>query len=303
MTAPDWLHIGSGKSGSTSLAVYLAEHPQIYVSPMKEPGYFLAPGKPPRYSGPIDEARVNQTKVWEPDRYADLFAGRRPGQLAGELSQAYLTSPVAPAAVRNHNPDARIIAVLRHPADRAFSAWAACRRAGSEPLDTFEAAMAAEPQRIADGWAPLWWHVERGWYARGLRRWLEHFPREQIRVWLYEDLRADPVALTREVFEFLGVDPEFVPSTQKHHNVGLVPRSRRLQRFVGTPSAARHAIGRFVPPSWRAPIASRVLLANERRLEFDPRTRRELTARYRPDIEELGELIGRDLSAWLSDGR
>lgn len=299
MTAPDWIHVGSGKSGSTSLAVYLAQHPELYVSPVKEPRHFISPGTRPTFTGPFDEERVNRPMVWDTAAFADLFEGRLPGQRAGELSQSYLGWPDAPRAVHAHNPDTRILAVLRQPADRAFSSWAAHRRDGFEPLSTFETALDAEEQRIADGYAPIWWYAERGWYGRHLRRWLDVFPADQVKVWIYEDLKADPTGLTREVFEFLGVDPTFVPEMDKHHNVSLVPRSQRLHRFVRNPGRGRRTLGRLIPTSWRAPIAARVMGINQRRLAFDPATRRTLTQRYRSDIVELGELLDRDLSAWL----
>lgn len=297
--APDWLHIGSGKSGSTSLSVYLAQHPQLFVSPVKEPRHFLSPGVRPSFTGPSDEERVNQSLVWDPEAYRQLFDGRSEGQLAGELSQTYLGWPSAPAAVRAHNPDARMLAVLRHPAERAFSSWAAHRRDGFERVTSFEEALAQEEQRLADGWGPIWAYTERGRYADALTRWYEHFPPDQIRVWLYEDLRSDLDGLLRGAFEFLGVDPAFRPSTDKQHNVSLVPRSQRLSRFVTVRSGPRRMAGKLVPPRWRAPVARRVIGLNQRRLTFDPATRRELTERFRPDIERLQELLGRDLSAWL----
>ncbi len=298
-TAPDWIHIGSGKSGSTSLANYLRQHPQLFVSPVKEPRHFLSPGRPPAFTGPSDEERVNVPLVWDPVAYAELFAGRRPGQLAGEASQTYLCWSDAPAAIRAHNPDTRIVAVLRQPADRAFSAWSAHRRDGFETLKTFEEAAAAEEDRIAEGYAPIWWYVERGWYGRALSRWYEHFPADQIRVWIYEDIRRDLAGLVRELCEFLGVDPTVKLEMDKAHNVSLVPRSNRLDTFVTRPTSARRAMGRIVPKSWRAPLASRVLAVNRRRLTFDPTTRRDLTRRYEPDIGVLSGLIGRDLSSWL----
>lgn len=297
--APDWIHIGSGKSGSTSLATYLRQHPQLFVSPVKEPRHFLSPGRRPAFTGPADEERVNEPLVWDRAAYAELFAGRRPGQLAGEASQTYLAWPDAPAAIRAHNPDTRIVAVLRQPADRAFSAWSAHRRDGFEALETFEEAVAAEEDRIAAGYAPIWWYVARGWYGRDLTRWYEHFPADQIRVWIYEDIRRDLPGLVRELCEFLGVDPGVELVMDKAHNVTLVPRSRRLDGFVARPTPARRAVGRLVPKGWRAPLASRVLAANRRRLTFDPATRRDLTRRYRPDIEVVADLIGRDLSVWL----
>jgi hypothetical protein len=296
---PDWIHIGSGKSGSTSLAKYLSAHPQLFVSPVKEPRHFVSPDVRPTFRGPSDEERVNRPMVWRSADYDDLFAERQPGQLAGELSQTYLGWPGAPAAVKARNPDTRIVAVLRHPADRAFSSWSAHRRDGFERLRTFEEAAAAEQQRIADGYSPIWWYTERGWYGRFVEDWLEHFPRGHVRVWIYEDMKADPLKLIRELLEFLGVDPTVELDTDKHHNVSMVPRSRRLDELVRTPSALRRTLGKVVPERLHAPLAQKVIGANDRRLVFDPDTRRTLTRRYRPDIERLAELLDRDLSVWL----
>jgi hypothetical protein len=296
---PDWIHIGSGKSGSTSLAVYLAQHPQLYISPVKEPRHFISPDVAPTFSGPSDEERVNQQMVWRTPDYQALFAERGAGQLAGELSQSYLGWPAAPAAVRAANPDTRIVAVLRHPADRAFSSWAAHRRDGFEPLRRFEDAVAAEEERRESGYSPIWWYTERGWYGRHLESWLEHFPADQVRVWIYEDLRDDLPGFLREFLDFLGVDPDVELQTDKQHNVSMVPRSHRLDRLVRKPGGLRHTFGLVVPRRYRAQLAQKVIGVNDRRLQFDPDTRSELTRQYRPDILRLGELIGRDLSVWL----
>lgn len=299
MTTPDWLCIGSGKAGTTSLAVYLAEHPELFVCPVKEPRHFLSVGERSTYTGPTDEERVNVPLVHDIRRYEELFANRRPDQRAGELSQAYLGSPGVADAIYARNPEMRLFAVLRHPADRAFSSWSAHRRDGFETETSFEQAIADEPERIAAGWSPIWWYTERGWYGRHLARWFAIFPRDQLRVWLYEDLARDPREMLQQVFEFLGVDPTFEPVMKKHHNVSLVPRSHRLSQFVRHPSRARRAVGRLVPGRLRAATAGRVLTLNERRLTFDPATRRRLVEQYAPDIEKLGGLIDRDLSHWL----
>jgi hypothetical protein len=196
------------------------------------------------------------------------------------------------------NPDVRVFAVLRQPADRAFSSWTAHRRDGLEPLG-FEQAVEAEPARIAAGWSPLWWYVERGWYGRHLARWFEVIPAAQRRVWLYEDVTRDAPRFMRELFDFLDVDPAFEPEMDKRHNVSLVPRSHRLSRLVRRPSRTRRALGMVVPRGLRASTASRILSVNERRLTFDPAVRRRLVDQYRPDIEQLARLLDRDLSSWL----
>jgi hypothetical protein len=279
--------------------VYLGQHPELFVSRVKEPRHFLSPGTRPHFTGPRDEELVNAPLVWNPSDYASLFADCGDHQHAGDLSQTYLGFPGTAEAVRAYHPDMRIIAVLRHPVERAFSSWSAHRRDGYEPLRSFEEAIDAEEDRIASGWAPIWWYTERGWYGRALTSWYEQFPKDQIKVWLYDDVRRDLFGLLRETYEFLGVDPSFVADVAKEHNVSLVPRSQRLDRFVRSPSDARRAIGRLVPSSWRAAVGARVLAANRRRLTLAPDTRRRLLDRYRGDLHVLGELLDRDLSGWL----
>ena len=119
-------------------------------------------------------------------------------------------------------PDARIVAVLRNPVERAFSKYLQMRRDRAEPLDQFAAAVAAEAKRKGEGWAPTWLYMDRGFYSRQLKPYLELFERRQIHVILYEDLRHDPKGCLREIFAFLQVDPDIEVDTGQHHNVSAV---------------------------------------------------------------------------------
>jgi hypothetical protein len=134
-----------------------------------------------------------------------------------------------------------------------------------------------------------------------LRRYFDLFPAEQIRVWLYEDLRANAAAVVRDVFRFLGVDDAFTPDTSLAHNRSGVPRSERAIRLLNRPNPLRSALRALLPSDARRRIRIRLqdlLLAKPPSL--DPVVRRDLVASYREDVLALGRLIGRDLSHWLA---
>ena len=123
MTAglPDFLVVGAPKSGTTSLYRYLEGHPDVYLSPVKEPRYFAFPDTPPRFVGP-GAKDLNREIVWREDDYRALFAGRQPHHRAGgEASATYLWAPGAAERIARTVPESRLIAILRQPADRAFS--------------------------------------------------------------------------------------------------------------------------------------------------------------------------------------
>lgn len=208
---PNFLIIGAAKSGTTSLYHYLDQHPQVFMSPMKGPRFFAMEGRRPAFTGPQDDV-VNGRTITTAEDYVDLFRAVTNQRAIGEASDWYLSSAEAPERIYKYLPNVRLIAVLRQPADRAFSSYMHFARNGFEPL-SFEDALAAEDARIANGWSPLFAHRGRGYYATQLKRYFARFDREQIRVYLYDDLQRDPAVLVRDIFTFLGVNTDFRPTT------------------------------------------------------------------------------------------
>jgi hypothetical protein len=302
--APDFLMIGSGKSGSTSVYDYLGQHPEIFTSPVKEPGYFACDGAPAPWR-PVKQDRGSIARlVHDPAAYQALFAEAPDGTHRGESSQIYLAVPGTAERVKAQSPDVRLFAILRDPVDRAYSAYVASCRDGLEPLRSFEAVVEAEPARRRDGWGPYYWHVERGMYGRHLSRWYEVFPRSQLRVWLYDDLRADTPGTMRAIFEHLGVDPAFTPVTAQRHNPGAVPRWNALNRVVSNPNRLRHRIGALVPRGSREAVVRWLRRANTAAPPpLDPATRRALQDRFADDLGVLEGVLDRDLSGWRADTR
>jgi hypothetical protein len=292
---PTFLIIGAGKSGTTSLYHYLRQHPDVYMSPVKEPLFFAFTGQRLTCAGPED-AKINSRAITSLDRYQALFR-EGTGRIAlGEASSAYLYYPAAAERIRRLVPDAKLIVILRCPADRAYSNYLHGLRIGSEPIGNFARALEAEPERIAAGWSHFYHYRAKGWYFRQLSHWMKLFPREQFLFILYEDLQQDPAQLMRTVFDFIGVDPNCPVDTGQKFNVSGRPLGIWLHHLIRRASP----VGQIVLPNWmRADLKRAVLRMSFSKSYMPPHIRQELMNEYAPDIAQLAELIGRDLSGWF----
>jgi len=298
---PDFFIIGAPKAGTTALYDTIKQHPDIYMSPVKEPHFFACEGKPPVFPGPLG-AYLQRYAIWEPRMYAQLFAGETNQRAVGEASPPYLYSPLAARRIRKNLPHSRIVVILRQPAERAYSNYQQMRQYAVEQVDTFDAALAEEEKRKQAGWIPWLFYRTNGFYHAPLSVWYDHFPRERIRVYLFEDWKERPQAMLRDLFGFLEVNQDFVPRIRRS-NVTLLPKSRRLHHWAMHPEGLDRRAP-FLPP-----IVRRAASATLRRIDtafnlappppLDPEIRARLTADYREDILKLQDLIGRDLSHWL----
>jgi hypothetical protein len=215
----------------------------------------------------------------------------------------YICVPGTAERIERYAPGSRVIALLRDPAERAYSAFLNAVRGGREPLRDFSAALREEECRIRENWAHVFRYRTRGLYYTQLKRYYEVFGAERIGVWLYEDLREDPVGVAQGVFRFLGVDDAFVPDASRRHNPASVPRSefaRRAIRFVNTKSPLD--VKKLIPPSSRAHRILQSTILTAQPPPLDAETRAWLVEGYREDVLRLEELIGRDLSTWLRTG-
>ena len=164
----------------------------------------------------------------------------------------------------------------------------------------FEEALAAEPARIADNWAPWWFDSDRGFYGRQLEHYFSVFPREQVLVLLYEDLLADVAGTLRKICAFANIDPTFEFDVSVRHNAAPVPRSPQLDRFIRRPNRLKRLMLAPVPSVIRKAVGRTVRDRNLQRATPTPAARERLIEEHRTDIGRLQELIGRDLSAWLT---
>jgi hypothetical protein len=301
MTAvlPNFMIIGAAKCGTTSLYHYLGQHREIYLSRIKEPKYFALAGQRVSYGGPGDQEDMEKHSVRCASTYAELFRDARPGQAVGEASTLYLYDTNAARRIRDAIPDVRLIAVLRNPAERAYSNFLYMIRRGNEPLRDFGLALAEEERRIAQQWMPTWHYRRRGLYAEQLRRYRACFRPDQLKIYLYEDFTARPQALIADICRFLGVNDRFAPELSARHNVSGRPRSERLHRFMARSGGIKTWVRSCLPAPAARAVAARVRRLNLAHPPMPSTIRRQLVDYYRADIRELETLLNRDLSVWL----
>lgn len=294
---PDFLLIGTAKAGTTALFKALARHPDIFVPSEKEPRYFAFAGKRPDFVGP--GKRVGNTVVSSTTAYLDLFRQCPRGKVTGEASTVYLFSDEAPQNAFNAIPKARILVLLRHPVDRAYSQWLHLLQEGMEPENDFESAWNLGESRLAEGWPHIYGYRERGFYGRQLKSWLDRFPREQVCVLYYEDWLERPAEFLAAVLRHVGVDDSFVPTVTRENVSSRQPRWKWLHHHMVDDNAIRRWAQRHLPLGIRDLITqtvTRVNLKSGPRLE--PKVRVRLSAEFEDDIQLLESLTGDDLSRW-----
>ena len=291
MTMPNFLIIGAMKSGTTALYYYLEQHPQIFMSPVKEPNFFCSGNENTSKPDAVADIRV----------YERLFARVSNEKAYGEASHCYLYEPKAVERIKSCIPEARLIAILRNPVDRAYSHFLHMVRNGTEPVVDFsqvlqEEATVAYRANFQD-------YVGRGLYHKQLIRYFDAFNEDQIKIYLYEDLSNAATYTLRDIFRFLEVDAEFVPNISLKHNVSGHPKNKTLDRLLRKQGPVKDALKLYLPAKlrWRLsrPYDTLKKLNLTKPPDMEPEIRQQLIEIYREDILKLQELIKRDLSQWL----
>ena len=291
----DFLIIGAQKSGTTSLFAYMASHPQLYMPPEKESPFFS------------DDEKVARGWQWY---IAEYFGDAPPDRLWGKATPQYMIYPGVPERIKATLPDVKLIAVLRHPVERAYSDYRMNVQRGYEKRD-FETAVyeLLQPEALAEARARparANTYLTSGEYGRILAAYCELFPRENISVFFTEELRQKPEWVLRSIFEFLGVDSTYVPP-----NLGAVYRkggSRRRLPGLDYRHLKEVRFLRLFLPVWHALLPMKVRrrfwywldlwnVAPDKKSEQmpTPSVKERLATHYEADMKHLASLIGREV--------
>jgi len=294
---PTFLVIGAARSGTTALYTYMKQHPEIFMSQRKEPNFFAFENEVLDYTGPgADYINNSINNLLD---YRRLFEGASNKRAAGEASPLYLYSEKAPARIRHHLPDVKLIAILRNPIEQAFSHFLYAKRQMLEPLEDFVCALEAERERKRQRWLPLFQYSQFPKYCQQLQRYYALFPERQIRVYSYEEFNGNPESVLKDIYAFLGVDTDHVSDFSYRPNAGGIPKSRVLQDIVMQPNLVPGWVGRLIPATMKRRIRDVVSDRNLQKPEFPEAARDFLTKELREDILMLQILLKRDFSSWL----
>ena len=302
---PDFFIVGAAKSGTTSLAKYLAEHPDIYIPPEKELHFFAFAGEKPIY---YNEHILGPVLITDFDEYCKYFENVETNKILGEASVTYLYKSLVDKVLMNissiykeKKSDLKILIILRNPVDRAFSQYTT-RLFQRENLPFLEACNKWS-ERNKNNWSIAYDYIGFSLYYEAVKKYMENF--KFVKVFLYEDLKDKPLETIQEAYEFLGIDAEYIPlNIGKKYNVSKVPKNKLYW----------NAYSFFVSKNPLKPIAKKVLpnklidIIKEKvdtKLFYKPKldkiSKRNLQDFFREDILKLQELIGRDLNHWLKE--
>lgn len=267
----DFIGLGAQKSGTSWAYACLYEHPEI-CAPIKEIHFFSRP-------------RFAKGKEW----YEDHFNRCTDGKLKGEFSTSYLYSAETPARIKDYYPQAKLIAILRNPVDRAYSQYRNSIKSGEIPETVSFERFKADEKSV----------LEQGFYAEQLKRYFDLFPKEQLLVLIYEDIRKDPEAFMRGIYQFLGVNDSFKASMlQSEINIARTPRLVLIDRLMHHSSELLRKAGldRFVHVVRKAGLPELVRSFNTKKVPEAHFDRENLRRLFSKDTTVLSAMLERDLN-------
>ena len=294
---PNFIIIGAMKSATTSLYTYIKQHPDIFMTKVKEPMFFNNFQQENNYN--ILGSKSNKSTTLE--EYLAMFKDAKNEKAIGEASPAYIYNENAPYLIKEHLPDVKIIAILRQPTDRAYSNFLHTKRADRENVNSFEQAIKIEKERISDNWSPLYHYIQKGFYSVQLKRYYNLFPKENIKVYLFEDVVKNPKETLKDIFKFLNVDENIEIDVSKKSNVSGTPKG--ILGFILKKMRYYNLMPKFVISDYLPTFIINLLFKSVYKdtEKLDSVLRKELTDKYyREEILKLEKLIDRDLSNWLS---
>ena len=286
---PSFLIIGAAKCGTTTLYNYLKEHPQVAMCQVKEPRFFAFQDAPPDSEDPIMAG-----SICDPEVYRHAFTVNTLTRVTGEASPIYLSHPQAYRAIHAHNSEMKLIAVLRDPAERAFSHFLMSQRQGFEPEKDFVRAMGTPVVQLGN-WRRKRPYVPYSKYGRGLERFLSVFPRSQLLVLFSQDLNREPDRTLCKLTGFLDIDPHDSISPRRD-NVGYAVRRPGLERLIR--QANQFGVTRLMPTSLKSTMRGMLRKSNKTERRMTPQERRAALDFLISDIEETERLLGVDLATW-----
>jgi hypothetical protein len=284
--------IGAPKCGTTSLKFYLSQHPEICSHQQPEMMYFT------------DDSIYAQGYQRSFERYfGDGCRGKR--ILAKNVGIMYL--PYGLNRLRDHNADLQIIISLRHPVERAYSAYWYARRRGWENLQTFEEGIQADPSRFNNDviLARNCTYIDRSVYIKYLAYVYQEFNKDQVHIFLLDDIKFNPEKICESIYGFVGLPSTSISNYKRRINPAALPRYQSMTWLLSSrnplPTTLRRSVRRLIPDRLGDNLRKKALEANE--IEFSPpkmrdETRFRLIEYFKPYNRELSSLLGRDLSSW-----
>ncbi|MBP0021276.1 MAG: sulfotransferase [Cyanobacteria bacterium SBLK] len=293
MKLPTFLIIGVEKSGTTSIYNYLKQHPQVYMSPIKETNFLERDWE--------RDKSEKKAKIITFEAYRDLFKDATDEIAIGEASPNYLFHcKTSIPRIKQYVPNVKAIAILRDPVERAYSDYLMHIR---DAINFGKVKTLSEQVQFS---ARSSFTLRKGLYCEPVQHFFDNFGRDRVKICLYDDLSQNSETFMQDIYRFLEVDDRFNADTSQRAQTAAVPKNILVNRLIRTKNPVRSAIAPVLKlvfsQEMRDNIRKTLIRFNSQEKEAIPLTPEEkqmLQDYYREDILKLQDLLQRDLSAWL----
>jgi len=297
----DFFCVGVAKAGTTTLHELLSLQKNVSLPKRKETNYFSfgISGKP-AFTGPLDNSSVNEPTVTSLKEYINDFE-LEPGSLIGEVCPSYSLDGAA-ANISKHNPDAKIIILLREPVSRCFSNYQHLARDGREH-SSFEDALAAEDERLAEGWEWFWGLKRNSLYFKFVKEYIDTFGPDNVMIMLFDDFVKNQEQHITEVMDFIGLDSAdtvYVETSSNQSGV-VAGKWKHLHRILLSEGFLNTALRVIIPPKLRKKLGLLFKQFSTVKGDVSMETKSLLTSSFSADLDQLNTLIDGRVSKWIGD--
>ncbi|MDZ7798997.1 MAG: sulfotransferase [Patescibacteria group bacterium] len=301
--------VGVAKSGTSSMHNYLQQHPKIFMSPVKETYFFSKDLRIENFKGKIKKnKKVNKKKYFSNsllpqvqqifikniEDYYQIFREAKNEKILGESCPGYLYSQLAAKEIYQYNPKAKIMIMLRDPVERAYSNFMMQLENGLLKTDYFLEEVKKDYNQNDKGWGRSHLFIESGLYYKPVKRYLDLFPQNNVKIILFNDFIKKTNLVLSQVCDFLDIE-KFNFMTKKAHMKSQKPKFLFLYNQVINLAQSANLL-KIVPESLRERIKKMFMKEKPKLTEEERKTLRPY---FKEDILKLQNLIGKDLSDWL----
>ena len=297
----DFFCVGVAKAGTTTLHDLLSLQDGISLPRRKETNYFsFGMSGTPTFAGPLDDSSVNRTTVTSFEEYIEDFDVKQ-DCLIGEICPSYSLDGAA-VNIHAHNPDAKIIILLREPVARAYSNYQHLVRDGREQA-SFEDALAAESDRLARGWEWFWGLKRNSLYYNFVKKYIEIFGEGNVKTLFFEDFVKNQELHVKVVMDFIGLDPATARYEKFESNKsGVVSgKWRLLHRILLSEGMLNSTLRVVIPPELRKKLGSSFKSLSTVKGDVEAETKILLSREFSGDLIELNDLVGGRVAEWLGE--
>jgi len=297
MVKPNFFIVGAARSGTTSIYNYLKQHPEIFLSEIKEPRFLSSKYNMLPHNGPGDK-KIDDHTVKSDKKYFDLFKNINSEKIIGEGSTENLYYYKTADRIKTLAENPRILILLRNPVGRAYSSyWLLVSQ--KREKESFENALKLEEDRIKQNYEFIWHYKNVGLYYNQVKYYLETFNDSNVKIVIFDDLKENPDRTLNDILRFLGLNSDYKINFKSKYNASGSVKNKFIYNLIKKNNVFKKFIKCLLPRGMSRKLGRSVMNKNYQKPEMNTETEAYLKKYFKRDVEKLEMLIDRKLNFWL----